>query len=221
MFNVVIIGAGGCARDVYQWAMDSLSDKDYHIKGFISNNPHDLDNYHYDVPLLGNDRDYEVAENDRFLMAIGDIDIKKRVVEYFKKKGARFLTLVHKTAIVAPTASLGEGVIVCPYALISNNVVVDDFVLVNYYSSFGHDSRIGKYCFISPYATTNGFVVLEDEVFLGTHASVIAYKKVCYRSKISANSVAMNDVPPYSFVYGVPGVHRTFLEKWNKKATHE
>ena len=80
-----------------------------------------------------------------------------------------------------------------------------DFVMMNIYSSCGHDAKVGKYCILSPYATLNGFVVLEDEVFLGTHTTVIPYKRVGCKSKISANSVVMRDVATNKIVFGVPG----------------
>ena len=218
MLNIVIVGAGGCARDVYQWAKDTLDKNEYSIKGFISNNPGDLDGYSMDVGIIGNDENYVIQENDRFLMGIGDIDIKKRVAGYLKQRGARFITLIHKTAVVVPSAKIGEGVIICPFCLVSDHVVIGDFVLMNFYSSCGHDSKVGHYSVLAPNSTINGFSVLEDEVFLATHATVIAYKKVGYKSKISANSVAMSDVAPFSFVYGVPGVSRTFFKKWGQKA---
>jgi acyl-[acyl carrier protein]--UDP-N-acetylglucosamine O-acyltransferase len=77
--------------------------------------------------------------------------------------------------------------------------------MMNLYSTCGHDVKIGKYCILSPYAILNGFVTLEDEVFLGTHSTVIPYKKVGYKSKISANSVVMRDVAANKIVFGVPG----------------
>ena len=42
MLNIIIIGAGGFGREVYQWAKDSFDNKEYKIKGFISNKPDDL-----------------------------------------------------------------------------------------------------------------------------------------------------------------------------------
>jgi acetyltransferase-like isoleucine patch superfamily enzyme len=82
---------------------------------------------------------------------------------------------------------------------------IGDFVMMNLYSTCGHDVKIGKYCILSPYAILNGFVTLKDEVFLGTHSTVIPYKKVGYKSKISANSVVMRDVATNKIVFGVPG----------------
>ena len=204
-YNIIIVGAGGFGREVYLWAKDSFDFTKYQIKGFLSKNKSDLDNFDIKVRIIGDPDYYEIKENDRFLFAIGDIDVKKHLVTKLKEKGAKFLTLIHPTAIVANTAKIGQGVIICPFVTVSDNVQLGDFVMMNIYSSCGHDAKVGKYCILSPYATLNGFVVLEDEVFLGTHATVIAHKKVGYQSKVSANSVVMRDVQPNKIVFGVPG----------------
>jgi len=211
--DIVIVGAGGFGREVYQWAKDSFDNKEYRIKGFISNDPDDLKGFNIEVGILGSDDDYKINENDRFLLAVGNIDAKKQIVRNYKKRGGQFITLIHKTAVVATNARIGEGVIICPFATVSDSVVLDDFVMLNFYSSSGQDSKIGKYSILSPYSTTNGFVILEDEVFLGTHSTVSGYKKVGHRSMVSANSVAMYDVPSRTFVYGVPGKNRTIFKK--------
>jgi len=204
-YNIIVVGAGGFGREVYLWAKDTFNFTKYQIKGFLSNNKSDLNNFDIKVRIIGNPDYYEVKENDRFLFAIGNIEVKKRIVTNLKKKGAKFLTLIHPTAIISNTVKIGEGVIICPYVIVSDCVQLGDFVMMNLYSSCGHDAKVGKYCILSPYATLNGFVILEDEVFLGTHATVIAHKKVGYQSKVSANSVVMRDVPPNRMVVGVPG----------------
>lgn len=213
MYNIIIIGAGGFGREVYNWAKESFSPKKFRIKGFLSSNPNDLNNFNFDVGILGHENSYNIKKQDRFLVAIGDIDIKKGVVAKLKKKGAQFLNLIHPTAIVSKTAKMGQGVIICPFVIVSDHVILDDFVLMNIYSSCGHDAKVGKYCVLSPYATLNGFAVLEDEVFLGTHSTVTPKRKIGFRSKISANSVAMHDVPARSFVFGVPGKHKVIFRE--------
>ena len=205
MYNIIIVGAGGFGREVYLWAKDSFSKDQYRIKGFLDDNPKILNNYNMDVDIIGNLDNYEVENQDRFLFAISDIDIKKLLIVKLKKKGAKFLTLIHPTSIVANTVKIGQGVIICPFVIVTDHAQLGDFVMMNIYSSCGHDVKVGNYCILSPYATLNGFVVLENEVFLGTHTTVIPYKKIGHKSKISANSVVMRDVPPNKIVFGVPG----------------
>ena len=205
MYDIIIIGAGGFGREVYLWAKDSFPKDQYKITGFLDDNPRILDNYDMDVGIIGDLDGYEIKKQDRFVFAIGNIEIKKRLITKLKNKGAKFLTLIHPTAIVVDTARIGKGVVICPFCLVSDNVLLEDFVMLNIYSSCGHDAKVGSYCILSPHATLNGFVILEDEVFLGTHTTVTPFKRVGYKSKISANSVVMRDVPANKIVFGVPG----------------
>lgn len=205
MYNIIIVGAGGFGREVYLWAKDSFSKDQYRIKGFLDDNPRILNNYNMGIGIIGDLDGYEIKKQDRFVFTIGDIDVKKHLVTKLKEKGAKFLTLIHPTAIVANTAKIGQGVIICPFVTVSDHAQLGDFVMMNIYSSCGHDVKVGDYCILSPYATLNGFVILEDEVFLGTHSTIIPYKKIGYKSKISANSSVMRDVPPNKIVFGVPG----------------
>jgi sugar O-acyltransferase (sialic acid O-acetyltransferase NeuD family) len=211
MHDVIIVGAGAFAREVFQMYPACFPDQSLRLKGFLSKSQGELQPFGIDLPILGDPEQYQPAANDRFLLAIGQIDDRKRVVLRLKQRGAQFLTMIHPTAHVDPSARLGEGVMIYPFATVMNHAVIGDFVLMNIHASAGHDTRIGSFGNLSPYATTNGFCVLEDEVFLGTHASVLAYRRVGLGSKVSANSVAAHDVQPRTLVFGVPGKHVPIL----------
>lgn len=208
MYKLIIVGAGGFGREVYHWAQDSFSPNQYEIKGFLSPNSNDLAGFNIEARILGDEHTYEVQDDDRFLFAIGNIQIKKRVVAALKSKGAVFVSLIHPTALVAKTTKLGEGVVLCPFVTVSDHVELDDFVMMNFYSSCGHDAKVGKYSILCPYSTMNGFSTLEDEVFLGSHTTVTPLRRVGFQSQVSANSAVMYDVPAHHFVYGVPGKNR-------------
>lgn len=211
MYKIIIIGAGGFGREVYQWAKDSFDPELYRIKGFLSPNKDDLIGFNINSPILGHEDNYQIENNDRFICAVGNIDLRKKIVEKLKSRNALFVSLIHPSAIVADTALIGEGVILCPFTLVSDHAVIGDFTMMNFYSSCGHDSKVGSFSVLSPYATVNGFVTLKNEVFLGTHSTVVANKTVGYQSKVNANSVAMSNVPDYSFVFGVPGKVKTIF----------
>ena len=203
MNNIIIVGAGGFGREVYQWCQDSFDKSEYKIKGFLSKDKNELDNFKIDAPIIGHEDDYEIQSDDRFLIAIGNVDIKKKVVESLKKKGAKFLSLTHPTAIVSPNSKVGEGVIICPYSILTDSVEIGDFVMLNVYVYCGHDSKVGKYSILSPYATLNGYATLGDEVFVATHSTITSSKNVGKKSIIGANSLVLHDVPEGSKVIGV------------------
>ncbi|MFQ5444979.1 MAG: acetyltransferase [Nitrospinales bacterium] len=204
--NIIIVGAGGFGRTVLNYAKDCFpAGSEFFIKGFLDDNPASLENYNLDKKILGAVGDFRIKENDFFLMALGDPASKKKLTEKLEAKGARFIPLIHPLAYIAPNSSIGTGCIICPFSSVGPDVVLDNYVTLNISTSCGHDSKVGKFSVLSPHATVNGFAILEDEVFLGTHATVTPGKRVGSKSKLSAGSVALNDVPPNSLVFGNPG----------------
>lgn len=156
-------------------------------------------------PLLGDPAHYLPRPGDGLFLAIGIPGIRRRVAADLESRGGRFVTFVHPSALVARSARLGAGTLVCPLAVVSDRVVTGRCTLINYHASLGHDSATGAYCVLSPNAALGGHAVLGEDVFLGLSASVGPGRRVGDRSKVAANSVALSDVPPDRLLLGVPG----------------
>ena len=203
--RIVVVGAGGFAREVVQWARHAWPDADRLLGGFLSADPQALRGHAQNLPILGSPATFIPASGDGLLLAIGIPEVRRRVAEDLLERKATFISLIHPTAIVAGTAMIGDGSILCPGAIVSDAARLGRFVLMNYHTSIGHDASVGDYAVLSPYATLGGNAHIADDVFLGMHASVGPGKRMGDRSKLSANSCALTDVPRDSLVYGVPG----------------
>ena len=203
--RILIVGAGGFGREVLQWARDAWPEHASRIAGFLSAERDRLTCHEGSLAILADPDRYEPQAGDALLLAIGIPIVRRQVAESLTSRGATFLTLVHPTAIVVPTAAIGEGSIICPYAIVSDSARVGAFVLMNYHSSLGHDASAGDYAVLSPYATLGGNAHIGDDVFMGLHASVGPGRRVGACSKVSANSCALSDAPAESIIYGAPG----------------
>lgn len=195
------MGAGGFGREVLQWARDAWPDHAGKIVGFLSDDPARA----VSLPIFGDPAAFVPQPGDAFLLAIGIPSTRRIVAETMLRRGAWFLTLVHPTAIVSPTASVGLGSILCPYAIVTDAARLGRFTLMNYHSSLAHDTSAGDYAVLSPYATLGGESSIAEDVFLGLHASVGPGKRVGARSKVSAHSACLCDAPQDVIVFGVPG----------------
>jgi sugar O-acyltransferase (sialic acid O-acetyltransferase NeuD family) len=203
--RVLIVGAGGFGREVLAWARAAWPGDTSRIAGFLSADTHVLDGHECGPGIVGDPASYIPAAGDGFLLAIGIPAVRRRVAESLLARGAEFLSLVHPTAIVAPTATIGPGAILCPHVIVSDAARLGRCALMNYHASLGHDASAGDYCVLSPYASLGGHARAAEDVFLGMHASIGPGRSVGARSKVSANSCALVDVPPDRIVYGVPG----------------
>ena len=203
--RILIVGAGGFGREVMQWAHAAWPTHASLIAGFLSADPRRLAGHDCDLPIIDSPDHYAPEAGDALLLAIGIPEARRRVAEVLQSRGAEFLTLIHPTAIVAPTASIGTGGILCPYSIVSDSARVGNHVLLNYHASLGHDASAGDYAVLSPYAALGGNAHVDADVFMGLHASVGPGRRIGARSKVSANSCALSDAPADSIIYGVPG----------------
>lgn len=210
MKNIIIVGAGGFGREVFHWlqdwiAFDTNRRLAFQIKGFLGLDDTELDDFDLPVGILGHEETYKFEENDLFVMAVGQPILKRKIADRMTELKAEFFTLIHPTAIVCSSAKIGQGVVLCPFSTVSSDVQLGNFAMLNAHASVGHDCKVGDYCVLSGYANLNGFVTLENEVFLGTRATVVATKTVGFQSKVSAHALVASDVPKQTTVIANAG----------------
>jgi sugar O-acyltransferase (sialic acid O-acetyltransferase NeuD family) len=203
--RILIVGAGGFGREVVHWARAAWPAWAGRIAGFLAADAGGRPAGGLPLPILADPAAFEPRPGDGLVLAIGIPGVRRRVAEGLATRGGAFLTLVHPTAVVAATATLGPGSIVCPHAVVSDSVALGRCVLVNYHASLAHDAAAGDFAVLSPYATLGGAARIAADVFLGLHATVGPGVSVGEGSKVAANSCALHDVPPRSLVHGVPG----------------
>jgi sugar O-acyltransferase (sialic acid O-acetyltransferase NeuD family) len=201
--RIVVIGAGGFGREVAAWVVAAArAGAPWELAGFVDDRLDALG--HHPGRILGTTAEYEPRSDDRLVCAIGVPAVRRRVYELFTARGGRFATVIHPTALVADRAVLGEGVVVCPYAIISVDSRVEDGAAVYYHSSVDHDAVVGRWSQISAHCDVTGAAVLEDEVFLGSHASVLPGVRVGRGAVVGAGAIVTTDVPAGETVVGVP-----------------
>ncbi len=203
--RIIIVGAGGFGREVLQWATDAWPEHRGRIAGFLASGAHPAEGSSLPLGILESPEKFGPSEGDYLLLGIGIPGARRRVAEDLLSRGARFLSLVHPTAIVAPTATIGVGAVLCPYVVVSDSAGVGEFVLMNYHSSLAHDAHAGAFSVLSPYATLGGCASVRDDVFLGLHAAVCPNVVLGAGTRVSAGAVAMRNAEAGSLVFGVPG----------------
>lgn len=209
--RLFIVGAGGFGREILAWFRNSgILDR---FAGFLSADPRALEGLSVEPGIIGTPDTHAVRPDDAFVLAIGIPGVRRRVAEQLQARGARFATLVHDTAMVAESAVIGAGSVVCPYAVVSAHAKLGLCSILNYHASAAHDAMIGDYAVLSPYAAAGGHAKLDQDVFVGLHGSVGPGRRVGARSKVAANSCALIDVPPDSLALGVPARVTPLLDR--------
>jgi sugar O-acyltransferase (sialic acid O-acetyltransferase NeuD family) len=211
MKELIIVGGGGMGRSVYCIAKGCYGyETEFVIKGFIDDNIHSIDGFEGYPPVLGTIRDYQIQPNDVFVCSIGDTKTKKFVCELLISKGAKFQSLIHKTAIIRQNSIIGDGSIVADYASVGADCKIGENTLVQSYSICAHDCMIGNYVRIDTHAVCVGGVIIEDLATIHTGA-VISHKVVVGEgATVAATSFVIRKVKPGITVQGNPATKVEF-----------
>lgn len=205
MKKLIIVGAGGCGREVLQWALSSpKNNRDWVVAGFIDDSEDPLKGKICEHKVLGRIIDWEPKPDELFVCAIGDPSARRMLVERLQGRGAMFESIIHPTSIVVPTATVGKGVIIYPYTVVSDNAVVGDHVIINMHNTIGHDAQIGSYSTLSSFCDIMGNVKVGNSVFAGSSVKIIPRLTVGDGAFLCAGSVVMSHIKEGTKVMGYP-----------------
>jgi sugar O-acyltransferase (sialic acid O-acetyltransferase NeuD family) len=202
---MILVGAGAFGRELVNWSYDvAAAGGGSPVTGFLDISAHALDKFDYRLEYAGTIEDYQPHAGDQLVMAIGDPLAKKRIAGELLARGAQFARLVHPSAVVARSAVLGAGVVVCPHAVISADAAVGAFVAVNSLSGVGHDVVVGDYGTLSSHVDLTGWVQVGEACFFGTGARVLPKVVVGSGARIGAGAVVMRNVAPGAVMFTTP-----------------
>ncbi|MBD65309.1 MAG: sugar O-acyltransferase [Halobacteriovoraceae bacterium] len=197
--KVIIVGAGGLSRELYSWLKN-----DFQVEGFIDDNLKALHEYNYPATIISSIEDYSPSNDVKLVLGIMNPCTKKIVVEKLKAKGAKFLTFVHSTCILGENVKLGEGVVICPLAVLTCDSEIGDFSFINVNSTLGHDCRVGKYCSINSKVEIGGGNTIGKEVLIGSRALILPGKKISDNATVGSGSVVVGNISKPVSVFGNP-----------------
>jgi acetyltransferase EpsM len=169
--------------------------------GLIDDNDINYSNYNYKAPYLGTIKNHVVVKEMSYIIGIANMKYRRMIIEQLKSKGAQFISLIHPSALISPSAIIGAGSVISHNISIGPNAVIGEFNLVNSRCTIGHDTKIGSYNFLSPQVVTGGGAIIGDENFLGTNAVVLPGIKLGANNIIAAGMIVDKNVENSTTVF--------------------
>ena len=205
MKNLIIIGARGFGREIYNLAIQTKHfNTEYVIKGFLDDNKNALDSFKNYPTIISSVEEYEIQENDVFICALGDVKYKKKYVNLIIGKGGQFINLIHPTVMFNQNVKMGTGNIIGAYTFVSNDVTIGNFVTIQTHVAVGHDTIIEDYCQINAQTFFGGFSQVKEESTVNPGACIAPKKIVNENSIVGINSSVLKHTKPNTTVYGNP-----------------
>lgn len=142
-------------------------------------------------------------------VGIGHNGIRKAVAERLRAWGARLLTVIHPTAVIALGAEIEDGAFIGAGAVVGPDARVGIGAIVNHGAVVDHDCRVGDFAHVAPQSTLGGGSRLGIEVLFGAGAVALPGIEVGDRAIVGAGAVVNRPVVAGQTVIGVPARPRT------------
>jgi sugar O-acyltransferase (sialic acid O-acetyltransferase NeuD family) len=204
--DLVIIGAGGHAREVHQIVRDiNAALPSWRVLGFaVEPGYRPVDRVH-DLPVLLLDEFADCHPGAHVVVAVGTPGLRQRLVGRIESSGRHaFATLVHPRAIVGAGVRLGEGCVVFPGCVLTADLRLCRHVHVNTAASISHDCCVEDFATIGPRVCCCGGVFVGEAVDVGAGATLIPGVRIGARASIGAGAVVTADIPPGVTAVGMP-----------------
>ncbi|WP_299136293.1 acetyltransferase [uncultured Tenacibaculum sp.] len=207
MKNIAIFGAGGFGREV-KTIIDKINEqtpKTFNFLGFYDDGIEKgkiINNY----PVLGGIEELNALDEDLSLViSIGDPQIKTAIVEKIKTAKIDYPVIVHPNASISnDDVEIGKGSIICEGSIVTCNIKIGDFVILNLMCTVGHDSIIDNYCAFMPSVNISGEVHIKNGVYVGTGAKIINLLEIGEGTIVGAGAVVSKSLPSKCTAVGIP-----------------
>lgn len=204
---LAIVGAGGLGREIAVLvAQLNEAGGAWDLRGFYDDRAPATPTVG-GLPYLGTLADLNATPSPLAVaVAVGSSAGRAAVVARLTSPSLFFPALVHPQVALRPAqrVALGEGCIIQRGCILTCDITLGRFVLLNLGCTLGHDSVLEDFCSLMPHANVGGGAHLAASVYLGTNATVIHQVRVGAGTTVGAGAVAVRDLPPHCTAVGVP-----------------
>ncbi len=141
---------------------------------------------------------------DAFVVAIGNNRVRAMLYERCLEAGLKPWKAVHPAAVIAESASLGDGIQAVAGAIVNPHASVGRDVIVNTGCTVDHDNVLEDHAFVGPGANLGGDVHVGESAFIGIGASILPGISIGAGATVGGGAVVIDDVPAGAVVVGVP-----------------
>ena len=205
--DIAIFGVGGFGREVLALIKDiNKANPQYNIVGFFDDG-HEKGEMVNGYPVLGKSEELNAWPTEICIaVSIGDPKIKKHVVSKISNLNVKYPTLIHPNVIIGDSeyVKIGKGCIICAGNIITTNIEIGDFVILNLYCTVGHDVVIKNYAAFMPSCNISGEVLIEEGVYCGTGTEIINQISIGEFATIGAGAVVTKSLPGHCTAVGMP-----------------
>lgn len=207
MKDIAIFGAGGFGREVLTLIQNiNQIENTWNVIGFFADGE-PIGRLVHGLPIIGGIKelnDWKTPLN--IVVAIGTPKAVKTISNSITNPQIAFPQLIHPSVIFGDRSSirLGKGCIICANTVLTCDITIGDFVIMNLSCTVGHDAEIGNYSAFMPTCNISGYATVGECVYCGTGVNIIDRTSIGDDSVIGAGAVVTKPIPSDCTAVGVP-----------------
>jgi len=198
--KVILIGGGGHARVV----IDCIQSAGDSVVGILDDHLAPGSTV-LGIPVLGTTAQSADYKDSRFVIAIGNNSVRKRLAEMFE---LNWHTVIHPSAVVSRYSLVGSGTVIMPNAVVNAGAAVGCHCIINTGAIVEHDNLLEDYVHISPGASLGGTVHVGAETHIGIGTSVKNNIDICGNCVIGAGAAVVKSITESGIYVGIPAIKK-------------
>lgn len=202
---IIIVGVENLAY----LALEILQRNDMIIYGFLAEKNSALTEINH-ISILGSleeDATYieKLGKDCAIFVALQQTHTRQRYIqELIKNSPNSFINLIHPSAEIASTASLGTGNLIDGNAQLSPNVQVGNHCLIHKQVVVDSSTIVHDFVQLGPGSIIGEQVTIEEGVFIGAGVTIIPGLRIGQGAQIGAGAVVLESIKPKERVLGNP-----------------
>lgn len=203
--RVLIAGAGGHGQVIADVLMAAeRQGAAVRVVGFLDDNALLRGATRLGLPILGAMADVAAVAHDAVVIGIGDNAIRRGLFERLRAGGARFVTALHPSAVIAQDVEIGDGTVACASVTVNPGARIGVNVILNTGCIVEHHCYVGDHAHIAPGVRMGGEVQIGEGCLVGIGAVILPGIRIGRECIIGGGAVVTADVPDGVVVVGVP-----------------
>jgi acetyltransferase EpsM len=201
--KIVVIGRGGHSKVISELI---LSNRENDIVGFLDDkySVEEVIEYTYCGPISSVKGLIRKSPDIKFVIAVGDNKTRKSIAQRLNLSDEHYVSIIHKSAVISPTAQIGYGAVIMPNSVINADSKIGNHTIINTGSVIEHDSIVENFSHVCPGAILTGTVHIGEGVTIGAGSTIIPNISIGEWTILGAGATVITDIPSYCTAVGIP-----------------
>jgi sugar O-acyltransferase (sialic acid O-acetyltransferase NeuD family) len=200
--KVILVGAGGLAREISSW--NSMSKNKMDIISFWDDYYKPESSLRYGIDVINSIEFYEKYNDYPVIMALSNCQKKEEIYQEYSKNDVNFTNFIHESVLIGQRTLYGLGLVTLPNVVISCDVKIGNLVFINNGSQIGHDVEINDFVSIMANVDIGGGAKLGKNVFIGSNAVILPGVSITDNTVIGTGSVVIKSIKQSGTYFGNP-----------------